>query len=256
MKRLIILIVVLIKINQVCGENPCGIMTPQNSGQWGVGFIWFSLNSKVTIYNKPNGDKVGTLTRGEYGRLVFDKLNLQGDKEVNQNDFVWAGHLWVTLLKVYRVESDFLNVFNQSENSGLWINLKEYDKQIQFLTYRTLMLNPEKGPSELKDLVKTAAIGVNLTQTCLNLRNENHINSEIIKCIPNNEQLQARHTHLKIIEIKGDWVKVEARSYAYDSKNDESGEGCSFRQIGKETGWIKAVDENGFPNIWYSVTAY
>ena len=256
MKKLIILIIVILNISQTYGENPCGIMTPQNSGQWGDGFIWFALNSKVTIYNKPNGDKVGTLTRGEYGSLIFEKANSQKNFEINQKDLVRAGHVWVTLLKVYKNKSDFLNILTQTENSGFWINLKEHNKEIQFLTYRTIILTPQHGPTELQDRVREANIGVNLTQTCLNLRKEGDGNSEIIKCIPSNKIEQSEHTHLKILETKDDWAKVEVTVYEYDSENDESGEGCSFRQTEKITGWVKAVDENGFPNIWYSITGY
>ena len=238
------------------GENPCGIMTPQNSGQWGDGFIWFSLTKKVSVYNQPHGDKVGTLTRDKYGALAFEKVDSQKVFELTQEDLVWAGHVRATLLKVYQVKSDFCNVFVQSGGSGLWINIKENDKEIQFLTYRTFLLTPQKGPGELQELVKNANIGVNLIKTCLNLRKENDINSEIIKCIPSNKIEQSGHTHLKILETSGDWANVEVTVYEYDSENDESGEGCSFRQKEKITGWVKAIDENGFPNIWHSITAY
>ena len=123
MKNIIILLLLLSATGATHAENPCGVMTPQNSGQWGVGFVWLSPNSKVTVYNKPNGVKVGVITRDLYGRLRFQGSD--SDFQSNQDDFVWAGHISVTLLKVYMAKSNFLNVMIQSKDAGLWIDVKD-----------------------------------------------------------------------------------------------------------------------------------
>lgn len=31
---------------------------------------------------------------------------------------------------------------------------------------------------------------------------------------------------------------------------------CPYKEFRNGIGWVKAIDEKGFPNIWYSVTSY
>jgi hypothetical protein len=258
MNKLIFVSIVALAMTRIaCAENPCGTMYPQESGSWGVGFIWVSRNSSMSIYDRPNGERIGMFTREEDGSSVFEATSSRKAIEANQNDFVWAGRTSLKLFKVYKVDSKFLRVFSQTKGYEFWINLEENDKTIQFLTYRTLLLIPDQNvPAELTDIIRNANIGVNVLQTCLNLRKEGHVESEVLECLVSNTQNKTGHTHLKIIEINGDWANVEVTNYEFDEKRNEGGEGCSFRVVKKITGWVKLVDKNGHPNIWYSVTAY
>lgn len=253
-----IIVIMLWSTVHAFGENPCNTMWPQKSGAWGVGFFWFSEAASVPVYNKPFGDQVGTMTRDKY-RLLYQPLSSKGKIEIQNNDFVWAGHISSTLLKVYKTRSDgFYRVLDQSTNLGLWIRLDAADKiGIKFLTYRSLLLTPENDtPEELASFLKFANIGVNVEGQCLNLRREHSLDSEILKCLPPNDDRGFTHSHIKILERIGDWVKVDATFFVYDEANDDSGEGCAFKEQAHYTGWLKAVDESGFPNLWYSVTSY
>jgi hypothetical protein len=252
----VVLFIVLLRISAAYGENPCNTMYPQKSGEWGIGFIWVSANLEVPVYDKPDGQKIGILSKDKYGRVTVKSIVKNFPIEININDFVWAGHRWYTLLKVYGIKSqNFCNIFTQSTKAGLWINQKEFkDSQTKFLTYSHLLTGESGVPTELNDIIKQANLGVNLSKSCVNLRAERDVNSEKITCLTSNDLgVETTHTHLKVLEIKDNWFRVQATVYAYDEQNDESGEGCSFKETQKYSGWLKAVDEKGFPNIWYSV---
>jgi hypothetical protein len=55
---------------------------------------------------------------------------------------------------------------------------------------------------------------------------------------------------MKIIESKGNWVKIQAEAFKW------GGGECDFTKDKNWVGWIKAFDDNGKPNIWYSITSY
>ncbi len=62
---------------------------------------------------------------------------------------------------------------------------------------------------------------------------------------------------MQFIEARGDWAKfrVQLKKAVERSIDSEESE-CKYQIIKELTGWFKIVDENGFPNIWFSVTAY
>jgi hypothetical protein len=252
----ILFLAALLKISIVFGENPCNTMYPQKSGEWGIGFFWITSNLEVPIYENPNGQKIGLLTKDKYGKVTIKPIKENRAFDINTNDFVWAGHTWFTLLKVYNIKSqNFCNIFSQSTKAGFWINKNEFNEsQVKFLTYGELLTSKSGIPTDLNDIIKQANIGINLPKSCLNLRSENDTTSEKIACLTSNDLAnEGTHTHVKVLEIKDNWFRVQAVVYMYDEENDESGEGCSFKVARKYTGWLKAVDERGYPNIWYSV---
>jgi len=85
-------------------ENPCNIMTPQKSGEWGVGLFYFPEESSIPFYFSHNGDTAGFITRNKYGKLDLDFIIDTTKFKINYNDFNWLGHTNATLLKVYKIQ--------------------------------------------------------------------------------------------------------------------------------------------------------
>lgn len=244
----------LLTINGVNHENPCGIMSPQNSGSWGVGFIWLPEDFNVPVYDKPNGVNIGMLTKNSDGNIIM-KLK-EAESYVEWIDLVFVGHFSRPLIKVYEKKANFMKVFTQSPGLTGWIDLRELKDESDFMHYRVLLSDERKLPEVLEERIKHYNIGVNLPASCLNLRKENTADSELIRCVASTHEKVSGHRHLKILEIKDDWAKAEVTFFEYDSEHDDSGEGCSFKEVDKQTGWLKFVDAGGYPNIWYSVSGY
>jgi hypothetical protein len=241
----------------VGAENPCGVMIPQNTGEWGQGIIWIPKAIEVNLRNS-DGEVIGSIYReSKYGRM---KLRLDGFdvKRGYHNDFVAAGHTSVALIKVYKTDGQRYKLFKQFDDNGVWVNKEDIDAALgEFLTYEQMLFNERNAlPEEIQWLLEMGSIGVNLTEVCLNLRTEPNIQSDKIRCVSENSWSTDFHTHFLVKDYRNGWALVESTQYGYAPELDDSGEGCAFKEIRKETGWVKAIDDNGYPNIWYSVTAY
>ena len=228
-------------------------MTPQNSGEWGIGICYFPKNSRIPFYFSENSDPSGYIYRTKNGKIEMD-FNIDSNKfELNYNDFNWVGHSDCYLLKVYKTKAlKYYVVFSQSLKNGILIRIDDTDKLgINFFDYTSLIFHENIDlPEEINMFLGFANIGLNLHKSCINLRLGPSINNEIITCLKSNDWRNMKHTHMKIIERNGDWAKIEAITYIWADYN------CDYEEFKKFNGWIKVIDEHGKPNIWYSITSY
>lgn len=228
-------------------------MTPQDSGEWGIGIFYFPEKSSIPFYFSEMGDTAGFVTRNEYGGLELEYIIDTSIIEINYNDFNWLGHTKATLLKVYQIEgTKFYKVFKQSYSSEILIKVNDLlNTDIKYFTYRALLIQDKvEFPEELNWCINIANIGLNLYKSRINLRTGPSTEYEVIKCLKSNDWDDGGKTEMKIIENKGDWVKIKAETYVWN------GEECGFIKEKDWEGWIKAFDENCKPNIWYSITSY
>ena len=86
-------------------ENPCGVMFPQNTGEWGTGTIWIPKDTNIKIRNS-QGEVIGSISRDPKHGHVKVNFNDSEEKANYTNDFVWAGHSSVVLIKVYKTDSE------------------------------------------------------------------------------------------------------------------------------------------------------
>ena len=122
--------------------------------------------------------------------------------------------------------------------------------------FHQILLDPTL-PEKILAAKENAWLGVNLNQSCLRLRAENHLEAPIIYCIPSNDFSEKREfSHIKILHSQIYWAFVEVVTMAYDPSREDEGEDCHFVEKVRYKGWVKAVSSNGFPNIWYSVNSY
>lgn len=61
---------------------------------------------------------------------------------------------------------------------------------------------------------------------------------------------------IRIKEVKGDWTKIEYFEMHVNKEIEESDDDCNYVERNNKLGWIKAIANNGFPNIWFSVSGY
>lgn len=235
-------------------ENICSIMFPRGGDEdWGIGALLVPKGTEFELYQ--NQKSIGTLKSNQANLRITtfkeNKLNF------NSDDIEFLGHVNYQILKVKEItKNGEAIILWKTFKDGIKVNLTELKKQnIKFFTYQELLLGKNDELLKLR-FKEWANIGVNIQKSCLNLRKGPSIKFSKIKCIPGNDWKSESHIHLKLVEFKGTWAKVKMTKYIYNEKLDESGEGCTFDEVENLIGWVKAVDDSGFPNIWYSTTAY
>lgn len=233
-------------------ENPCGTMTPRGiTEDWGIGTYFISDDFEIFVYSDTAGTLFGRLKVSESHLHLYDfhnrRINFQ------QGDIDWIGHYSHEFLKVREsVSKKYVEIFWEA-NGGLFINKNEADLQkLELLTYKSLLFDKTIFKELNGYTPDEIGIGVNLIRTCLNLRSGPSIDSSVIYCINGNEDSQGGTTHLKILDNSGNWAKVEVTTRVFQDGDVD----CPSRIIRRITGWVKAIADNGFPNIWYAVSSY
>ncbi len=249
-------------------ENPCGIMFPTEDEAWGVGACWLPADVEVALLGQPGGAATGVVRRavepGSHRYSPGEVRIVKGAKEhqADTADLVKVGQPWLRFLKVYSgLDGTHIEVLKATAEGqpGMWIDLAEAKKAgVWCSSYRMLLAGVLDGlPAEVATQVTRSECGVNLPGSCLNLRDEPSLEGTPSTCVPSNKRgIHSDHTHLRISAIRGDWAFVSAIRSVYDPSPDDFGEGCSFRQAGSETGWVKVVDDTGAPHVWYAMSAY
>lgn len=237
-------------------ENICGIMYPRSGDKdWGIGALIFPKEVEFELYQ--NKKHIGKLkaSRAKYEIITptGKSLNFKGE------DLEFLGHVSHHILKVKEITEDGnAIIFWKTFKGGIKVNLGQLKaKKVEFYNYKELLLAKAKTLKKL-GFKKWANIGVNLQKSCLNLRRGPSKKFSKITCIPGNDWKTGdlTHTHLKIIDFEGLWAKVKVTKYVFNKKLNETEEGCMFDKVESVIGWVKAIDNSEFPNIWYSVTVY
>ena len=120
----------------------------------------------------------------------------------------------------------------------------------EFMTCRQFIVKHIEG-LEKDPYYTNAKVGVNLIKNCLNLRTNPEINNNKVICIPSNDFGNAYEVELKILQLEGDWARVKFMELHPTPNHD-----CNATIKNEIIGWVKAIADNGFPNIWFSSTSY
>jgi hypothetical protein len=259
-----ILIFLLIFINYQEKETPtieniCGTMYPRTgSKDWGDGGYIIPKNFEVSLFSDTVGTKVGKLKTVDGYLSLFDKA----DKQVNYNYYLWdieyIGHPSLQVLKIKSVSnSNYVKCFWNNFPEGRFFDKSEIEKTAaKYYTYQDLICNTKLKLNEYDP--PYGKIGVNLVASCLNIRTGPSIRFPVITCVHGNDINSQGESHMTIIESKGPWAKVEVITERIDNSITEEVEDgpCPSILVKRNIGWLRAVDKNGFPNIWYSISGY
>lgn len=236
-------------------ENLCGIMFPrEEGGDWGSGaYLLPSDTFNLPIYADTKGNRFGTLYRDRYLRFT----NVKGQPQRCWKGFESIASYEVELLKEkWTAKRDYLKVCWLDFEKELYIKKSDIDKiGARYYSYEQYLFNSDL-PQKVMEAKSWANVGINLNKSCLNLRELPNKNANKIYCIPGNDWKETEVHHLKIKDYEDQWAYVEVIRLEYDNALDDSRDGCGFAERQRYQGWIKAIADDGFPNIWFSVTAY
>jgi len=232
-------------------ENPCLVMIPNpDTTNWGIGLIVSNLNDKVE----------GFTVKSKSECFIIDKkivlINSGFKSEVVNSDYIYhCGY------KVYQIKDTKYLICLNSIEGGIWI---DFDKLSEtghhFETYLSFIAT-NKNILNVYSNIKTGThvnMGVNLINSCLNLRSEPSIESKIIACLPNNLQKNSNHTttHLEIQFVINGWAYLIARTCIFDGDDTDNPDGCAITVIKEYVGYVKVIGDGGRPNLWYGLSGY
>lgn len=259
--KIILSLITLLTSSFVFVENPCGLMTPRGGDQdWGVGLCFIPLKTTLPIYDSKTLSPVGNLNRTKSSSIIlFDKKGNKLDQIRAGIEFI--GHYEMTFLKVKlnTINEDYFIINWKSEKHKYLLKKSDLASNMStFYTYQELLIS-RFLPEQIEKYRNWATLGINASKTCLNLRKVPSINGEKIACIRGNDWSENSQTRVKILEVSDKWAKLEVRLMVLDQEaidNGFEGECWPFKLDRELTGWIKFIDDDGFPNLWYSVTSY
>lgn len=228
-------------------DEVCGIMAPQDSTDWGIGLI--KWDSEISILGK-NGNTNWLLSK------KLKKSNSDTEIIIDDNDLVYAGHYGNAFLKVFQIKDTKYKILNNSIEGGIWVDFNRFNAQgMTFNTYYSMLFNDSPKFSEAWRSSLGSSLGINLTKSCLNLRERPSTDSRIIMCLEKNINDEKFHS-VSIEHHNNEWAAIRVYEHISVRVNENYGEGCAYKINAIYRGWVKAIDDNGYPNIWYGMTKY
>ncbi len=192
-----------------------------------------------TIYNLPDGDIIGKLTRdvtqntGDQSnyRIYFVDFRTKTDTQIDLEHFEEIGYeIWA--LPYSEKRNGFVKFRYDEKN--LWLKENDITKAgFALVDWQTF----------LTDNVDNL-LGFYANDPGLNLREQPNTDSRIIKTLKD-ETHQISPTK----EHKGLWTKVKVIiNKEHPCRTDLKEEENIIQEL---EGWIKIIDDNGQPNVWY-----
>jgi hypothetical protein len=217
-----------------------GHISAQNSG-WGSGIIIpekgiqpMHINMPLAsfeLFDTPGGEKAGAIFMKNSVNIVYSlerKMIVCRVKNEDLIEVVAAG--WC--LKYYEEQGDFIKILVQSTDNGMWISKTE-------LNY--LHMKPETWLNFM--LAKKTGFYPNI-DIGLNLRQEPDAGSKKIVLMKGDHYLIDLDG-----ETEGAWAKATVKKY--NTRPCKSISTDNLNVLETYHGWLKIVDDKGFPNIWF-----
>lgn len=235
-------------------ENPCNVMVPRGGDEdWGIGCYLMPDEYRIEVYDDLDGSKFGEIY-SEYSHIY---LVDSGNKKINiaYEDIEYIGSYRNELIKIRDCfNHNYVQILWKTNNKVLYISKEKLNTvKAKFKKYRDILF--DKKIKE-KYVNFNLNIGVNIENKCLNLRESPNTNSSIILCMKGNDWDKKYVTGVRIKEVKGDWAKIEYFEMHSKKEAIENDEDCTYIEKNNKIGWIKAIADDGFPNIWFSVSGY
>jgi hypothetical protein len=212
-------------------------------------------------HDKIKGISISTNQRCYVGKgeITFSNENRP---KINPSDYLYYGNNHTILLKVFGIEGTKYKICTNTLKDGIWVEFDELASiDLKFNTYLSLLANDRNNfyiyyeSSSRRSYIN---IGVNIYNSCLYLRKEPNINGKIVTCIQNNLENPSHVgiTHLEIQSVVDGWADVIVRDFGITGDEYENPDNCPSSVINEFRGFVKVMDDNGRPNIWYALSAY
>ncbi len=236
-------------------KNPCQFMDTGNlSISWGTGGIYFPIGTDIAAYNE-NKELIGRIERPKGHYLLKITYNKHSCKTTSiSGGQVNLGKHGCSVLKAQiNTNNQYFNIpWKDTDESNLLIKAEDLEAiNGEYCNYHDL-LHGQGIPTELEVGRKMARIGINLEQSCLNLRKAPSPTATKVVCIPSDDF--GGIAELRILEWQRNWAKVQASicdPRHTDKRATPYGCDCEVEET-THYGWVKAIDDSGFPNIWFT----
>lgn len=201
------------------------------AAEWGVGVLMLPLESKglITTYDLPSGNENGTLGMEEdtNNRLNLSWREEEGVQMAIPSEGIISIGYEISGLIIHKEQDGFLKIMYRSGDISAWIPINKLQESgfvhqpwIQFMSnkHRTFF---------------TMEYG-------MNLRDQPNIKGNKILTVKGN-QFEITPTG----KVKGFWAEVVISEY--DTVYCEA----PHDLIKIYYGWMKILDDKGFPNVWF-----
>jgi len=207
---------------------------------WGIGIICRSdnqyesektsfPNAKIAIYSAPNGLKMGTV--GKDVSQPGDQYAFFDNKGGDAIAFARKDMIEVTYegtaLKYYREVNGYVNILINTISGGGWLLKTDLDKnKFKTQNWMNFLLSHRRAFYYKRNSV--------------DLKTAPDTQSELLG------RIDGDLSHVKFTgKINGLWAEVAVEQYDKHPLMEDG------KIINKRTGWIKAIDEKGRPQIWF-----
>jgi len=199
----------------------------------------FAPPKGFTLYDAPDGNIIGKIIQKQKGEFELNEMFAiklsNGNTPIykNFNKGLTDVGYDVFVMSYYEVKNGFVKVFDK--NSTYWLKISAIDKaNFKLIDWQDFLVENDGK-----------FLGYYANKPGLNLRVKPLKSAKILKT------LRGKLFEINLLkESKGNWNKVKVLKYhEYPCKGNLSKEE-NIEYILE--GWIKTVDDNGTPNIWYN----
>lgn len=200
--------------------------------EWGKGLLMLPIDSAIHInlYNTPNGEFAGTLgTEKSYDGMYFRNVWREAggisliipDEALLEYEYEISGFI------VYEKQQDFIQILFPKGERIAWVSISELEKKgASYQSWMTFMTQTNRTFFTL--------------EYGMNVRKKPSVRGERIFTVKG-DQFEITPTG----KTKGLWAEVIIKEY--DSEYCEG----NHNLLKEYRGWLKILDDKGFPNLWY-----
>jgi hypothetical protein len=237
-KTLTLIFLTLSTLNSYCQVRQYGLIIPNDYSDDNICCI-YSPREGFTVFNKPNGNKIGSLTRNAKSnsenesayKIFFVDNKTNTDSKIDLKNFKEVGYE-VMSITFFERKDGFVRIVN--ETVDYWLNEKEIsDKNFSVIDWQQFYIE-----------MSGQLMGFYANDPGLDLKTEPTDNS-VTK-----ETLQGdlyKITPTK--ETKGNWTKVKVKKYKEHPCGTDLDDKDNIEF--EINGWIEVLDNDGQPNLWY-----
>ena len=198
----------------------------------------FAPKDGFSIYDAPNGNKIGTVIQKRESNLALDEMFAiklsNGNSPIYKNFNKGLSEVGyeVFVMSFFKAKNGFVKVFDKK--STYWLKVSEIEKLGFKITNWQDFLVAQSGK----------LLGYYANKLGLNLRSEPLKGSKVLKTLRGDLfeiQLQK--------EKQGNWNKVRVLKYQEHPCKGNLSKEENIEYILE--GWIKTIDDSGTPNVWY-----
>lgn len=222
-------------------------LSASSHNQWGLGYLYpnnkkFLAHNihiptrRLSLYKKPSEASSLYIIQNHkdyFDTYLFDDVKkTKNPIDLTKGDFIeisYGGYC----LKYFEIKKGYVKILVNNSTDGYWISLKKLFKDNY--SYK----------SWISEVINTKRTYFSIVSQGINLRMEPTIKSKIITLV--------RGMNFAVVPTgrkKGLWLEVKVQKYKKGVTVN-----CVFPEIDKPVktykGWLKAFDDDLYPNIWF-----